>query len=66
MQIYCKSCKKHTGNTLPKKLVLILKNKIKIKSKCAVCLTEGTFIRETEDKYDLESELENYIQFFID
>ena len=29
-------CKKHTGNTFPKKLVLISKNKIKGKSKCKV------------------------------
>ena len=29
MQKYCKNCKKHTGYTFPKKLVLISKNKIK-------------------------------------
>ena len=40
--------KKHTGNTFPKKLVLISKNKVKGKSKCAICLTERTFIHETE------------------
>ena len=28
MHIYCKKCKKHTGNTFPKKLVLISKNKM--------------------------------------
>ena len=50
----------------PKKLVLISKNKIKGKSKCAICLTERTFIHEIEDKYDLESELEIYLQFFTD
>ena len=66
MHMYCKNCKKHTGNTFPKKLVLISKNKIKGKSKCAICLTERTFIDEIEDKYDLESELEIYLQFFTD
>ena len=29
MHIYCKKCNKHTGNTFPKKLILISKNKIK-------------------------------------
>ena len=62
--MYGKNCKKHTGNTFPKKLVLISKNKIKGKSKCAICLTEKTFIDETEG--DLESELEIYFQFFTD
>ena len=64
MHMYCKKCKKYTGNTFPKKLILILKNKIKGKSKCVICLTERTFIHEI--KYDLESELEFYLQFFID
>ena len=62
--MYGKNCKKHTGNTFPKKLVLISKNKIKGKSKCAICLTEKSFIHEIE--YDLESELEIYRQFFTD
>ena len=66
MHIYCKKYKKHTGNTFPKKLVLISKNKIKGQSKCAICLTERTFIDENEDEYDLESELEIYLQFFTD
>ena len=61
-----KTCKQHTGNTFPKKLILISKNKIKGKSKCAICLTERTFIHEIEDKYCLESELEIYLQFFTD
>ena len=64
MHIYCKKCKKHTSNTFSKQLVLISKNKIKGKSKCAICLTERTFIHEIE--YDLESELEIYLQFFTD
>ena len=64
MHIYCKKCKKHTGNTFPKKLVLISKNKIKGKSKCNICLTKRSFIDEIE--YDLESGLEIYLQFFID
>ena len=42
----------------PKKLVLISKNKIKGKPKCAICFTERTFIREIEGKYGLEIELD--------
>ena len=64
MHIYWKKCKKHTSNTFPKKLVLISKNKIKGKSRCAVCLTEMFFIDEIE--YDLENALEIYLQFFTD
>ena len=66
MQIYCSKRKKHTYHACPKTLVLISKNKIKGKSKCAICLTERTFIHEIEDKYGLESELEIYLQFFTD
>ena len=66
MHIYCKNCKKYTGNTFPKKLVLISKNKVTEKSKCAICLTERTFLHEIEDKYDRESKLEVYLQFFTD
>ena len=62
MHIYCENCKNHTGNTFPKKLVLISKNKIKRKSKHVICLTERTFIHEIEDK----DELEIYLQFFTD
>ena len=47
-----------------KKLILISKNKIKGKSRCAICLTKRTFIDEIEG--DLESELEIYLQFFTD
>ena len=61
-----KTVKKHKGDTFPKKLVLVSKNKIKGKSKCAIYLTERTFIHEIEDKYGLESELEIYLQFFTD
>ena len=64
MHMYCKKCNKHTGNTYPKKIILISKNKIKGKSKCAICLTERTFIDEIEG--DLEHELEIYLQFFTD
>ena len=60
MHIYCKNCKKQTGDTFPKKLILISKNKIKGKSKCVICLTERTFIDEIKD------ELEIYFQFFTD
>ena len=66
MHVYCKKCNKHTGDTFPKKLILISKNKMKGKSKCAICLTERTFIDEIESKYDLERELEIYLQFFTD
>ena len=66
MHIYCKKCNKHTGNTFPKKLILISKNKIKGKSRCTICLTERTFIDEIEGEYDLQSELEIYLQFFTD
>ena len=45
---------------------MISKNKIEGKPKCAICLTKRTFIHETEGKYDLESELEIYLQFFTD
>ena len=61
MHIYCKNCKKHIGNTFPRKLILISKNKIKGKSKCTICLTKKTFIHEFEGKYDIESELEIYL-----
>ena len=64
MHIYCKKCNEHTGNTYPKKIILISKNKIKRKSECAICLTERTFIDEIEG--DLERELETYLQFFTD
>ena len=66
MHIYGKNCKKHTGNTFPKKLILTSKNKIKGKSKCVICLTERTFIDEIKDEYDLKSELEIYFHFFTD
>ena len=66
MQNYCKSCKKHTGNLFPKQLVLVSKNQIKEKLKCAVRLTERTFIDKIGDKYDQESELKFYLQFFTD
>ena len=66
MYIYCKKCNKHTSSTFPKKLIVISKNKVKGKSKCAISLTERTFIDETESKYDLESELKIYLQCFAD
>ena len=63
MHMYGKSCKKHTSNMFQKKIiVLISKNKIREKSKFAICLTERTSIHEIEDKYGLESELEVYLQ----
>ena len=62
MHLYCKKCKKHTRNTFPKKLVLMSKNKIKGKSRCAICLTERSFIDEIQ--YDLEYALEISLHFF--
>ena len=64
MHIYCKKCEKHTSNTFAKKIILILKNKIKGKSRCATCLTESSFIDEIQ--YHLESALEIYLQFLTD
>ena len=64
MHIYCKKSKKHASNTFPKKFVLISKNKIKGKSRCAISLTKRTFIDEIEG--DLEIGLEIYLQFFTD
>ena len=47
----------------PKKLVLISKNKIKEKSKCAICLAEKSFIHEiTGDEYGLKNELKIFSQ----
>ena len=60
MHIYCKKCCKYTANTYPKKITLISKNKIRGKSRCAICLTKRSFID------DIESALEVYIQFFTD
>ena len=62
MHIYCTKCKKHTGNTFPKELILISENKINGKSRCTISLTERTFIDEIEDQYDLEI----YFQLFVD
>ena len=64
MDIYCKNCKKHTGNTFPKQLVPFLKKKIKQKSKCTICLSKRTFISEIQDKYDLESKVKVFPDFF--
>ena len=63
MHMFYKNSKKYTSNKFPKKIVLISNNKIKGKSKCAICLTERTFIHEIEDKYGLESELEILLMF---
>ena len=64
MLIYFKNCKKYTSNTFPKKLLLVSKNKIKRKSRCAIFLTERSFIDELE--YDLENALEIYLHFSTD
>ena len=64
MHIYCKKCCKRIANTYPKMITLVSKNKIRGKSRCAICLTERTFIDDIE--YDLESALEVYLQCFTD
>ena len=64
MHIFRKKCKKHAGNTFPKKIILISKNTIKGKSRRAICLTKNTFIDKIEG--DLEIGLEIYLQFFTD
>ena len=64
MYIFCEKFNKHTANTFPKKITLISKNKIKGKSRCAICLTKRTFIDEIEGI--LEIGLEIYLQFFTD
>ena len=64
MHIYCNKCNKHAANTFPKKLVLISKNKMKGESRCAIWLTRKFFINDI--KYDSESALEVYLQFFTD
>ena len=66
MHICSKDFNEHTVKTFPKKLVLILKNKIKRKLECALCLTKRTFIDKIEDKYDPRDELEIYLQFSTD
>ena len=66
MEIYCKNCKNIQVTRFQEKLILISNNKMKGKSKCTICLTERTIIDKTENKYDLESELEIYLQFFVD
>ena len=48
MHTCCKKCNKHTSNTFKKKIVLIPKNEIKVKSRCAICLTEKIFIDEIQ------------------
>ena len=55
MQIYCKNCKKCTGNTFPKKLVPISKKNQNV-----------LFAHEIEDKYDLKSNVKVYPKFFND
>ena len=66
MHIYCKKCKSAQVTRFQKKNILISENKIKGNSRYAICLTEMTFIDEMEGKYDLESQLEIYLQFFTD
>ena len=60
-----KPVKKHRSSTFPKILVLILKNEIKGKAKCAICLTERTFIDEIEIEYDLQNEQKFIFSFLL-
>ena len=46
-------------------IVSISKNKVKEKSKYAICLTEISFIHEIEDKYDLENKVKFYPKLLI-
>ena len=64
MLINYENSKKHTGNTLPQKLIMISKNKTKGRAKCAIFLSERTFIDKIEDEYHLESKLKVYFHFF--
>ena len=59
--MYCKNCKKHTGNTFSKKNIPDFKEENQRKIKISYL-----FIHEIEDKYDIESKLEIYLQFFTD
>ena len=63
MHIYCKKCKKRTANTFPKEIILISKNKIKGKSRCATFLTKRIFINEIE--VDLEIGLKFIFIFLL-
>ena len=63
MHIYCKSCKKHTECTHPKKLVLTPDKKTKAKSKCAKCLTDRTFYDKINDEYDLEQLVKHFFLY---
>ena len=65
MHIYCSKYKKYTGNML-QNLVLISNNKIKGKSNCRICSTEGTVFHKIKDKYNLEDESETYLQLLFD
>ena len=64
MHLYCKKCNKHRANTFPPKIVLFSRNKIKRESRCAICVPKRSFIDDI--KYDLESALQVYLQFFTD
>ena len=61
MHICCKNCKNIKVIHFQKNLSTFQK----IKSKCVICLTERRFIDKIDDKYDLQSELETYLHFFV-
>ena len=54
MDIYCKNCKNHTECTHPKILVLLSNKKVKVKLKCAECMTDRSFFVKMNDEYDLK------------
>ena len=66
MQIYCKNCKNTQTTRFQKKISPYFKNLNKKKSKCAICLTERTFIHEIEDKNNLGSKVKVYPKSFAD
>ena len=63
MDIYCKSCKKHTECTHPKILALISNKKAKVKQKCTECLTDRTFFEKIYGEYDLEQLVKHFLLY---
>ena len=59
MQIYLKNCKNIQLTRFQKKKALILKNKIKM----CFFFNEITLIDKIKEEYDLENELEIFLQF---
>ena len=49
----------------PKILVLISKKKVKVKSKCAECLTDRTFFDKISDEYDLQQLVKHFFSLLM-